>query len=162
LLLLLLLPQEQWLTAGVMYGETLAVADLTKNVLKTVFARYRPFVYVSAGQTGLPEAWDWYDSFPSGHATMVFASATCAAVTLARLLPGSPLVVPFVLADYGLATLTASFRVLSGMHFLTDIFAGAAIGAAIGYLVPLAHTAGGPASAGSSRSIQIVSVVVPL
>jgi membrane-associated phospholipid phosphatase len=46
---------------------------------------------------------------------------------------------PFAFSSFGLAALTASFRVLSGMHFITDVVTGALLGMSIGYLVPLVH-----------------------
>ena len=38
-----------------------------------------------------------------------------------------------------MASITASLRVISGMHFLSDVLIGAAVGSLIGYLVPLIH-----------------------
>jgi undecaprenyl-diphosphatase len=38
-----------------------------------------------------------------------------------------------------MAVLTASFRVAAGMHFVTDVVAGAALGSAIGFFVPYLH-----------------------
>jgi len=53
--------------------------------------------------------------------------------------PDSPLLVPFLVADYALAGLTASLRVASGMHFVTDVVAGAVIGTAFDFLLPVLH-----------------------
>jgi membrane-associated phospholipid phosphatase len=55
-------------------------------------------------------------------------------------LPSSPWLLPFGAASYGLAGLAASFRVFSGMHFITDVIAGAALGAIAGYVIPLLHS----------------------
>lgn len=51
----------------------------------------------------------------------------------------SPYFIPFTVVSYGLAAATASLRVLSGMHFTTDVLAGAALGSAFGFLVPFLH-----------------------
>lgn len=64
-------------------------------------------------------------SFPSGHTITAFA------VTLA-LSPFYPVMLPGLL--FCAASVAAS-RILLGMHFLTDVLAGAAIGSAIGLMV---------------------------
>ena len=38
-----------------------------------------------------------------------------------------------------MAAITSSLRVISGMHFLSDVLTGAAVGSLIGYLIPLIH-----------------------
>ncbi len=62
-------------------------------------------------------------SFPSGHSITAFAVA----VPLALLYP--TLVVPLLF----LAASVAVSRIVLGMHFLSDIIAGCAIGTALGY-----------------------------
>lgn len=64
-------------------------------------------------------------SFPSGHTITAFA------VTLA-LSSFYPIMLPGLL--FCAASVAAS-RILLGMHFLTDVLAGAAIGSAIGLMV---------------------------
>lgn len=61
-------------------------------------------------------------SFPSGHATQAFAAATCLAVLVPPLRPW-----PVVLA-----ALIALSRVYLGVHFPSDVLAGALLGTAIG------------------------------
>ncbi len=67
------------------------------------------------------------ESFPSTHATIVFA----AAVALRPLLPRTPLIL--------LALATASGRLLLGEHYPSDVAAGAALGAAVA--APFARSA---------------------
>ncbi|HEY8668650.1 MAG TPA: phosphatase PAP2 family protein [Tepidisphaeraceae bacterium] len=57
-------------------------------------------------------------SFPSGHAILAFAAASC----LARLLPR------FRWIFYAAATLVGLSRLLSDSHYLTDVLAGAGLG----------------------------------
>ena len=58
--------------------------------------------------------------------------------------------------EAGLAVLTAGLRVVSGMHFMTDVIAGAALGTAIGIALPLIHTSWTGGTVGtSSRSLRV-------
>ena len=64
--------------------------------------------------------------------------------TAATVVNGSrerPLVpkIPFAVGCYGLATAVSALRVASGKHWPTDVVAGAAVGSAIGWVVPFLH-----------------------
>ena len=63
-------------------------------------------------------------SFPSGHATQAFAVASVIATSY------DPLWVK--LTAYGAASVTAYIRVARGLHFPTDVVAGAVIGTLVG------------------------------
>jgi len=93
-------------------GLTLALSQGSTEVLKHVVREHRP------DGTGL--------SFPSGHASVVFASA---AFVQARygLLPATPF--------YALATATAWSRVHTHHHFTRDVVGGAAVGAGSAFLL---------------------------
>lgn len=62
-------------------------------------------------------------SFPSGHSITAFAIAIC----LGSFYP--ELLVAFLLAAMGIAV----SRIILGMHFLSDVVAGCAIGAVLGF-----------------------------
>jgi decaprenylphosphoryl-5-phosphoribose phosphatase len=66
-------------------------------------------------------------SFPSAHST----SAVAAATVLGRIAPGGRLPL------YALAALICTGRPYLGMHYPSDVLAGAALGYAIGRLYPL-------------------------
>jgi membrane-associated phospholipid phosphatase len=137
LVLAFLAPPDDLLSLGVVYAESLSFAITAKNLLKYLIPRYRPFVYLG-GAAGVSATED-DQSFPSGHAALAFAAAGAGVSLFAAALPGSPWFWPFTAGVYGLAVLTASFRVASGMHFLSDVAAGAAVGSLFGYLVPFLH-----------------------
>jgi undecaprenyl-diphosphatase len=94
------------------------VAGLVEFTLKYLVGRPRPVAALAAelGHPSLAEI----DSFPSGHATSVFAVATVFAFYYPRL--RWPL--------YALAAAIALGRVYLERHYVSDIVAGAAIGMA--------------------------------
>jgi membrane-associated phospholipid phosphatase len=66
-----------------------------------------------------------YASFPSGHATNIFAFAT----VIAMLWPKGRVLL------YTVAVWIAASRVLIGQHYFTDVVAGAILGTVIPYIV---------------------------
>jgi undecaprenyl-diphosphatase len=92
------------------------------KALKNVFVRERPFITHSGISLGAVPL-DRY-SFPSGH-TLHAVSFTCQAVAWFPELG-------WVLVP--LATLIAASRVVLGLHYPTDVLAGAGIGAALAAL----------------------------
>jgi undecaprenyl-diphosphatase len=94
---------------------TVVVADAASDVLaelgKAIVQRHRPFEH----QLGPPTS-TW--SFPSGHAATSFACATVLSAFAPRWR------VPFFL----LATLIALSRLYNGVHYPTDVVAGALLG----------------------------------
>jgi len=137
---LLAAPQDQWLTIGAMYAETMALAYGVKELGKLCFSRARPFMYFDEYPREAVEDWDWNKSFPSGHTTLAFAGATFARYVFGEYFPGSRWKIPVIGSSYLLALGTASCRVASGDHFLTDVIVGAVAGTACGFLVPWMHS----------------------
>lgn len=91
------------------------------ELIRFFYHRPRPFVDLPAHQLLTSTEW----SFPSGHATFFFALST--AVYLYNKKWGIGLFVATVL-------MTVS-RVAAGIHYPSDIIAGAAVGAGIAYAV---------------------------
>jgi len=153
--------QDQAFAAGVIYFEVMSRAFFAKNTLKFLFPRVRPWVYLAPVTGSVPEVSEGNDSFPSGHATMAFAAAAFGVTVAALDLPsGSPWFLPFAATEVSLAVLTASFRVFSGMHFMTDVIAGAALGTAIGIALPLIHSTWTGGSIG--KSVAAIRFEVPI
>ncbi len=133
------LPLESSLEIGVVYAETLSWTFFVKNMIKYLMPRNRPYTYTALLPAAGSGAADWNRSFPSGHTAMAFAAATCGLVIFDEYFPSSPYFWPFAIGSYALAGCTAASRVLSGMHFLTDVVAGALIGTACGFFIPFIH-----------------------
>jgi undecaprenyl-diphosphatase len=127
IVVLLLLPgPRRTLTrrAGVAAGASVALALLVAHFLAAAIDRPRPFVaHAATIHPFLVHAAD--PSFPSEHATAAFAIAT--AVALRLRLPGAVLL--------ALAALLAAGRVFLGLHYPSDVLAGAALGAGVAGLL---------------------------
>ena len=101
-----------------------AAGYVANTTLKLAIRRRRPQLAGLPPLTGTPTGL----SFPSAHATTGFAAAP----VYARLgVPAAPL--------YLLASALAASRVYLGVHYPSDVLAGAVLGSAIGYAA-----AGGP------------------
>jgi membrane-associated phospholipid phosphatase len=110
--------RERWLR-----GAAVAPASVAVNyAVKLVARRGRPRLRGLPPLAGAPSRL----SFPSAHAT----SSVAAATAYGRVLPATR--VPL----YALASAIALTRPYLGMHYPSDILGGAALGLAIGGLVP--------------------------
>lgn len=108
----------------------LAVAFLGSNLawlaLKQVLARPRPgFAHTAFFENG------W--SFPSGHATNAFALAVFASIVIARHVSGR-MRVALIAALILFAATIAFARVYLGVHYLSDVLAGALLGCIFGVI----------------------------
>jgi membrane-associated phospholipid phosphatase len=123
-------------------AEVFAVDAGLNAVFKYAVRRPRPLVYdpdpsaFSAAERSAPDS---ALSFYSEHSSLSFALATSYSYLFMKRHPQSPLVVPVWLLTEGLAATTASLRVVAGKHFISDVLTGAAVGAALGFLIPFLH-----------------------
>jgi undecaprenyl-diphosphatase len=134
----LLADSKDALPLGAVYLESITLAMAAKNLVNYLVPRYRPYVYTGGAENVDPLEVD--RSFPSGHTTFAFASATAGVFLFNAVSPNSPYLVPFAIVSYSLAAATATLRVTSGMHFVTDVVAGALIGSLFGALIPAVRT----------------------
>lgn len=102
---------------GVRSALAIGSAMVVSYTLKYAIDRQRPY---EKYPDILPYADDFSSSFPSGHTTAAFATAT----TLTMLKPKWYVIVP----AYGYASLIAYSRMHLGMHYPSDVLMGALIG----------------------------------
>ena len=101
----------------------LTAVGATSIVVKPVFARRRPRRSRAIASRGTPMPSS--GSFPSGHTASAFAFAAAVTVDLPRL----------ALPLYALATAVGYSRVHTGVHYPSDVMAGAVLGLTVGTVV---------------------------
>jgi undecaprenyl-diphosphatase len=113
--------------AAFMLFATVAAAGLVNDALKIVFGRARPGPWLAGDESGFGffRYGFRFASFPSGHT----ATSVAAAVALGILLPR------FRRVFAALALLIAVSRIVLGMHYPSDVLAGALVGLAAARLV---------------------------
>lgn len=112
--------------------EALLYTQLVTNAFKYTFARERPSVHFAA-EPGTRSNEDNL-SFISGHSSLTFAIAVGAGTVAHRRKTRYE---PFVWgAGLALASATAYLRIAGDRHYLTDVLAGGAVGAAGGLVIP--------------------------
>jgi membrane-associated phospholipid phosphatase len=104
--------------------------------LKVLVRRKRPVLYTSGAAAAATVA-DNQRSFPSGHTSVAFAVATSYLVMANR--EQLPHRTRNAILLYGGASGVGALRIAGGSHFTTDVLAGAALGAGIGWLVATVH-----------------------
>ena len=106
---------------------TVAAAGLADDALKIVFGRARPYVWLAGDDSGFGffRYGAKFASFPSGHTTTSVAAALALGAVFPRWRPA------FLLA----ALLIALSRIVLDVHYLSDVIAGALLGAAIAFLI---------------------------
>jgi membrane-associated phospholipid phosphatase len=98
------------------------LAIILNFLVKAVVRRRRPVLEGLPPLGGAPSSL----SFPSAHATASFAVATAAT----RIAPEAAVL-------YALAVVLSAGRPYLGMHYPSDVLAGAALGVGLGLVVPL-------------------------
>ena len=104
-------------------GETFLASALITTVLKDVVKRDRPFVTYPEIEK---EASGGGYSFPSGHTSTAFATAT----SLSMAYPKWYVIAP----SFVWASAVGYSRMHLGVHYPTDVFAGAIVGSGSAYL----------------------------
>lgn len=132
-------------TMAVMLGELYTFLLGTSYTTKALVGRKRPYVFnpqmtvEERYQIASSEGNDVFFSFFSGHATSAFAAATFTSTVFTDLFGRSKWSHLVWGSTLTLATMTAYSRVKAGKHYPSDVIVGAAVGSAIGYLVPRLH-----------------------
>jgi membrane-associated phospholipid phosphatase len=111
---------------------------------KVAAARKRPFLYNTdlTPEERLAAGGEPKSSFFSGHAAAAFTAAAFLSKVFTDVHGPSVWSALVWGSSLSLAAYTSFARVKAGAHFPTDVIAGAAVGFAIGYLVPVLHKKG--------------------
>jgi membrane-associated phospholipid phosphatase len=135
-------PEDGWGGYGkdtVVILETLSINYLLNNVVKFAVRRPRPYVYNSDFSIEERTKSDAALSFYSSHTATSFSMATATSYIYTLRHPDSPMVIPIWIGTHALAAVTGFLRVQAGKHFWSDVLVGAAVGSAIGLVVPVLH-----------------------
>lgn len=102
---------------------SMATAGLIGDLLKFLIGRTRPLMLFEQGiATYTPFTHGWaYNSFPSGHSQAIFSAMVALALVFPR----------YAAAYIALAVLVASSRVLTTVHYFSDVVAGAWLGTVV-------------------------------
>ena len=109
--------------------ESIAISSLVNVILKKIIKRKRPFANEI---TFTAEVRPKNESFPSGHTAEAFSMAT----SMSLAYPKWYVIIP----TYGWASLGGYSRMYLGVHYPTDVIAGATISSALSWLTYRANT----------------------
>lgn len=119
----ILISRERFLSRSLAAAFPVVISHLGIDAMKSFFARPRPFTAFASDPGAVTVIFDppHTASFPSGHASNAFAAAVLLSTWFG--VPRS--------AAYGAALLISLTRLYIGVHFPTDILAGALWGFAV-------------------------------
>jgi membrane-associated phospholipid phosphatase len=147
--------------------EALAISGAAQGITNVLVGRERPYGR-DCGSPNLPNsALDCqgstrYRSFFSGHSTFSFTGAALICIHhFKNELLGSPWDALSCAGGYAVAASTATFRVVSDVHYASDVIIGALVGTLIGYGVPLLHYRAGAAANARAGGVTVQLVPAP-
>ncbi len=141
-------------TVGIMYLETILLANGIQRTVKNGVQRTRPYAYNPDAPLDDKLQRETRQSFFSGHATNAFATAVFTGEVFRHYFPHSRLKPVVWVGSLGLATATAVLRYEGGLHYPTDLLAGAAFGSLIGWGIPKLHEIKNHSDLGRRLDIQ--------
>ncbi len=127
------------MTLTMIYFEGFYVAEGGVLLMKSITKRPRPFTYNPELSTDQKTSSGNNESFFSGNATVLFFNATFISQVLSDVFPDRKWT-PYIWAgSHGIALLSGFWSIQSGMHFPSDVLAGALWGSGIAYLATKLH-----------------------
>lgn len=123
--------------------ETAAMTSMLTVATKTMVHRPRPYMFDPETDEETRSSKSANESFFSGHTAMAFSMATAYSYMYQKKHPDSAAVIPIWVGTHLVASGVGLLRVQGGKHFWTDVATGAAVGSAVGLLVPWLHQRGG-------------------
>jgi hypothetical protein len=149
--------------------QALAISGALQGAANVLVSRERPFGRDCGGDELPEDAIDCansvhYRSFFSGHSAFSFTGAALICVHhFENELLGPTWDALSCAGGYAVAATTATFRVVSDVHYSSDILLGAAVGTLVGWGVPLLHyrTSNGKTSASVRSTPSLRMTIVP-
>ncbi|WP_334073788.1 MULTISPECIES: phosphatase PAP2 family protein [Paenibacillus] len=120
-LLIWLAAPEPWNKTGLQAGVALAISHIPVALAKKTYPRVRPYLTLPGTNTFRNPLTD--HSFPSGHTTAIFSVT----VPFMAAMP----VLTFILGP--VALIVAVSRIYLGLHYPSDVLAGAVIGSSVAF-----------------------------
>jgi hypothetical protein len=133
---------SELLTLSIMYMEGLYLSTGGELLAKTLINRARPYTYNEDLDLQTRIRPGNNESFPSGNATIMFYNATFLSLLAWDLYPDERFTAYIIGGSFVVAELSALWSVRSGMHFPTDVLAGAAWGGAVALFINRVHKKG--------------------
>lgn len=130
------MPARQWRGNVTVIANAVTWTGATTQWLKVLVRRKRPVLYTADALAAATDR-ESQQSFPSGHTAFAFAAATSYVVIARRQHLAHRTRNGLLL--YAGAVGVGALRVAAGKHFPTDVLAGAALGSAIGWVIPTIH-----------------------
>jgi membrane-associated phospholipid phosphatase len=148
---------------AIVSAETLTLTAAVQGLTADLTSRQRPYgrlcgTELAASSPDCSGAIR-YRSFFSGHSANSFAAASMMCVHhLGMGLLGAPWDAVACGSSLSVATATSLFRVMSDMHYASDVIVGAVVGGAIGVLVPALHLTGGRTTTAGRVEVRVAPV----
>lgn len=124
-----------WIDDAIPVIESVVISGLINQGVKFAAGEQRPFVHF--GDPARPPETDDNLSLFSGHTTLTFAVATSAGEVARRR--GYKLAPVIYGTGYLVGITTGYLRIAADKHYFSDVAIGAAVGTAIGFIIPALH-----------------------
>lgn len=134
--------RKEWFVIGFMYAEGLVSSIGIFQSVKAYTKRPRPYVFQTQVPTEEKLHKDALASFFSGHTTLAATGTFLTYQIYKEFFPNGSGKYYVLGAAIALPAITGTMRILAGKHYLSDVLVGYAVGAGIGYVLPIIHKKG--------------------
>ena len=119
-----------------LYGQAFSLNSGVTLMSKSLFRRPRPYSFNSGITAEYKLTREAKTSFISGHTSMTAMNSFFVAKVFSDFYPDSKWKPVVWVVAASIPAATGTMRILAGKHYPTDVIAGYAVGATIGFLIP--------------------------